>query len=689
MAGTPRASLLAAAGDLARGDRVAAWQTVRSAAAAAPEDGPVQLLASQLSWLLGDDRTALVQSRTAMALGVAGATTLHVNQARDAGWYHEVGAVLERVTDETAGGPAPAGGPTFAQALEQLVRLYVDHHHHSAAAAALDHHSPRAKVGPLLLLQTARVYANQGNDAAARAAIDTALAESTSGPDMLDVAGMLLELGAFAEAEATYRSLLHDSSAMPSALESLARLCLWRDDLDGALAHGAALPVDAPAARRTRAAVRLRCGDASGALPLLDAALADDPRDGEAHLWRAEANLRLGRRDEGCRDADRSLQSGYSFAAVAIRLLAAMPAPRSGLAAAWQRGCAWLNARLGRTTGALRAANDELRGELETLCPDAVEVLGGRSEEALADLLERALHRLAGNRCSPGTWLRDDGRLALVPPTASPRILSRQALELIRVAGVEESFRRLDGLAARFPDSSMPVVHRGELRLWLGDWAEARADLEAAIAIRPQTRWAWYGLTWLDILAGDPERALDTCARGIRVMNRTEGPVALICRGEAYRVLGRLAEAREQLERSNALQPTRVSGWINLALVHAATGDGVAQREAARHVAGVAPSLLSEAAAQLGEESFARVILARPWTTTGSPDEALDRVFRHTLVIMRGNRASGLITYFTADGQLRHVPRHLGVARLDEVADAQAVERIRRALERGLGGAAA
>ncbi len=37
-----------------------------------------------------------------------------------------------------------------------------------------------------------------------------------------------------------------------------------------------------------------------------------------------------------------------------------------------------------------------------------------------------------------------------------------------------------------------------------------------------------------------------------------------------------------------------------------------------------------------------------------------------------------------ADGELRHVPRHLGVARLDAGADMRAVETIQGTLERAL-----
>ena len=663
---SPLAQLRAAAQLTRDGERVAAWQLAQRAAAAAPGDAAVQLLATRLLWVLGDDRGALDASRAALELDRGAAATLRFNQTRDAGWYHEAAAVLERVLAETPpGGASRRGELTFEAALEQLVRLHYDHHHHAAAAAVLDRHLQRAAARPALHLQAARVYHRSGDPAHAAQAIAAALAE-LSPAETPAAAATLLELGEFDRAEALYRGLLDEPGAAGLAREALARFCLWRDDLDGALAHAACLADGDAVARRIRAAVQLRRGDPAGALAPLDALVRDSPHDGEAHLWRAEANLRLGRRDETCRAADRSLQHGYSYAACAVRMLATVPpaVPAASLRGRWHRWRDRLRARLGaRTDGALLHARQELRAELGATCPDADAVLAGESATALADLLERSLATLRGNRTPPGSWARADGSLALVPPSSSPRILSRLALELLRVAPVEESVRALDRLAARFPDSSMPVVHRGELRLWLGDYPTARADLEAAIAIRRQTRWAWYGLAWLDVLEGDPQRGLDTCAHGIAVMDNSEGPVAMIVRGEAYRLLGRLDEAREQLERSNAQHATRVSGWINLALVHGAGGDGAAQRQVVARIARMAPSLLSEAAAQLGAAVFERVILARPWLAAGPPDEALDQVLRQTLVMMRGNRASGLITYFTADGQLRHVPRYLGTPR--------------------------
>ncbi|MFN8643461.1 MAG: tetratricopeptide repeat protein [Candidatus Binatia bacterium] len=457
----------------------------------------------------------------------------------------------------------------------------------------------------------------------------------------LEAAARLLELGDFAAAAALYEGLLRDGAAVAPALEALGRLCLWRGDAAGAVAIAgrldAAAPGD-PVARRLRAAAAMLNGAPAAARALLDGVVADAPRDGEAWLWRAEANLRLGDRAAAIADADRSLRCQFSFAARAVRLLAAL---RPG---DWIHDSTW----------------QELAGELTAICPDAPARLATNTSDDLAELLERALAALRGNRSPHATWVRDDGTLALLPPSSSIRLASRRAMELVRLAPAAVALQRLDALVAAHPSSAMPLVHRGELRLWLGDYAAARADLEGAIAVHRHTRWAWYGLACLDLVAGDPERALATCAEGIRVMNDTEGPVAFLYRGEAYRLLGRLDEARQQLERSCALHQSRLSAWINLALVHAARGDRPAQAEIVRRLARVAPALLAEAAAALGEAELAAIALNGPLAEQPATDlDALDRTLALTLRMMRGNRSSSVVTYFTADGVLRHVPQSL------------------------------
>lgn len=510
----------------------------------------------------------------------------------------------------------------------------------------------------------------------------------------------MLEIGAFDEARVLFESLLDESRLHGSAapvVEALGQLALWTGDTERALRHADELVGSGGdgAAKRIRAAVLVLRGDWRDALPLLDMVVAVDPDDGEAHLWRAEALLRLGDRPSAFAAADRSRRYGYSFAAGAIHLLAALPPTESraiprpdAAAAAAQRPQDPGRAAPAAMDGAVFHAQQELRAELTALVPGAAKLLStGMTVGQLTDMLEHALAVMHGNRTQLGTWVRPDGSLARVPPTDAARMLSREAFELIRVAPADESFRRLDALVERYPHSSMPVVHRGELHLWLGHYAEARADLERAIAIRRQTRWAWYGLAWLDILTGDPERGLATCAEGMAVMTDGEYPPAFACRGEAYRLLGRLDDARAQLERACEITPTRLSAWADLALVLGAVSDHAQQAVAFGRLVRRAPALVSHAARELGEDVFAPVVLAAPFGGDGSaagiPPAMIHRVLEHVLVMMRGNRASSLVTYFTADGRLHHVSRQGGEP-WSPAVEQHAVEKVRTVLRRAL-----
>src|SRR5262249_50060604 len=142
--------------------------------------------------------------------------------------------------------------------------------------------------------------------------------------------------------------------------------------------------------------------------------------------------------------------------------------------------------------------------------------------QAIGRVLERALAALGGNRTTSPTCIAASGtggpRLTRVPVRTAPRHASRRAMQRIRASSDAEGLRGLDEVIHRFPQSALPLCHRGELHLWLGRYAEARADLEAAILRHAATRWAHIGLTALDILEGHPTRALETCAQGIRIM---------------------------------------------------------------------------------------------------------------------------------------------------------------------------
>jgi tetratricopeptide (TPR) repeat protein len=655
---------------VSRGERAEAWADVRRAIDAAPRVGIVHLLASRLFRVLGDYRGALDEARIAAALGTPSAAMQAFECARELGAHHQARDVLESLLSQTAVAAPMASDAQalFDQAVHNLLRLYVDAGHDEAAAVALERYLPRVRRAANISLSAVRIYVRRNEPDKALAVIRDMLADpALSTPVKLEVASYLLELGAFEAARAVYEALLdRDRTALPP-LEALGRLCLWIGDLGGALAFAErirAVDPNAASARRIEAAVAVLQGQPAKALPILDALIPSAPNDGEAYLWRAEAHLRMGNKSAAQRDADRSMYHGYTFAALAIHLLGQLvpgPAPR----AIWQH----------------------LLPELEQLCEDARAVLAdhtcddeGRRVRAprssqpdprgpalvqahgLIALLERSLRAMRGNRTPLATWVRSDGTLLRLRRPKSPRDAARDAMQLIRLASPEETLHVLDGVAACFPDSSMPWVYRGELRLWLGHYAAARDDLERAIAVHRQTRWAWYGLACLDLVAGDPERALATCAEGIRVMDDTEGPVAFLCRGEAYRALARLDDARAQLKRSCELNPTRLSAWVNLALVHGLAGDRTEQREVVRRLSEAAPAFLSEAALELGDDAFRAVVLEarRGGSTAGPPAAVVDGLLQHMLAMMRGNRSSSFITYFTADGQMRHVPQRSG-----------------------------
>ena len=669
---SPLPLLRQAATQIANGERVQAWHDVHLAARAAPDLGLVHVVASRLLFLLGDHEHALDEARVAAQLGTGMATMLCINQAQATGRYHIVTAMLEEVLRSDSASRQQSDDRTrrsdlFDHALQHLLQLYTVNYYDEAAASLLERYLPQARGSASLYLQAARVYEHCGEPAKAESIIQRALTvEPPTTATSLAAAALFLEIGSFDEARRLYEGLVTDDTASSTALEALGRLHLWMNQLDSALACSERLCTADPnstSGRRIGAAVDVLNGVPNIALPLLDAILRDDPHDGEAYLWRAEALLRLGRKEEACTDADRSCDNGFSFAARLVRLLAAME-PRTKVS---------------------RAVLEEFAGKIILVFPDAAAILARGRTDDVAALLERVLAAMAGNRTPLATFVRGDGTLGRLPRSTSVRAASRRAMELIKIASPQETLRHLDELVARYPDSSMPLVHRGELHLWLGRYTDARADLEAAIAVHRQTRWAWYGLACLDLLAGHAEASLAMCAKGIRVMGNTEGAVAFSYRGEAYRLLSRLDEAREQLMRACALHPSRLSAWINLALVHGAAGDRAAQREILRDLRRRAPALLSDAARALGDDVFCVTILAGP--TASGPDVAIiDQLLQQSLAMMRGNRSSSCVTYFTKDGDLRHVPQRHGDTEDAREIESHVLGKLRSILDRAING---
>jgi tetratricopeptide (TPR) repeat protein len=71
-----------------------------------------------------------------------------------------------------------------------------------------------------------------------------------------------------------------------------------------------------------------------------------------------------------------------------------------------------------------------------------------------------------------------------------PEALAAAAVGRFRKAHPERAFSRLGPLSTRFPHAAVVRFHLGFLLIWLGDYAQARTELERAIADGPQTVYA-------------------------------------------------------------------------------------------------------------------------------------------------------------------------------------------------------
>lgn len=236
---------------------------------------------------------------------------------------------------------------------------------------------------------------------------------------------------------------------------------------------------------------------------------------------------------------------------------------------------------------------------------------------------------------------------------ASPRGDARVILDTIRTAAPVDVLAKIDAVQARYPESGLPLAHHGEALTWLGRHEEARVSLERAIAVHRRTRWPYYGLGVLHLVAGRPEEAIESCARGYAAMGNTDTPFEQAVRGEALRMLGRLDEAETKLEIARAANVRRLSTHVNLGLLHAETGNAAALGERFRHVAEHAPALVVAAAADAGVDLWRAEPGLPPWP--GLDDDERTRVLAATLARVHGNRSASCLTWLSDDRIIRTI----------------------------------
>ncbi|KIG12980.1 TPR domain protein, putative component of TonB system [Enhygromyxa salina] len=623
-----RASFLAERGQLAR-----ARADIDAALARGGDNPVIELVAGQLLFVTHDYQRALDQfARAGARPGPAGRRGRQqvISAALALGWKHDVREWLERSIAED---------PDHPSLHAQAVRFYSRGHW---PERALEHARPalaQTPDSPSLWMEVSTLHAALDQREQAIAAAERALELAPVDQRLAytrEAGRVAIDAGRFDLAQAWFAEALLLDPAQTDVHVWLGEIAAWSDQREQAREQAeralALQPECGPALRLLGGlAVATRAWDR--ARELLGRAVAIEHRDYQAHAWLSELHLRTGAHELAHAHLQHATTGadGFLLGAWLLRfLLVASEEPRSDEPVVPNR-------------------TEEFEHALPELVPElAALALRTRARADMIAAVEGALAALRGNRSVHPTHLVE-GELRRLHAGPGCRQRSRSALQLLGVARPAHCLEVFDAVERAYPGSSLPVCHRGELHLWLGNWDAARADLELAIERVTGTRWAYMGLSTLDLLAGQPSQALATNARGVEVMRGTEGPAIHVFRGEALRMLGRIDEAIIELERAVAAHPARVGATINLALAYAAKRDSASLNPLwDRLTIEQAPGLMSDAARERAE-----VIVADGAWRPGV--EVMVRVLERALEMLGGNRSSGLLTYWTKERELRFV----------------------------------
>jgi len=265
--------------------------------------------------------------------------------------------------------------------------------------------------------------------------------------------------------------------------------------------------------------------------------------------------------------------------------------------------------------------------------------------QTLVDELRGALKRMAGNRSTRPTYV-EEGELVPLDVPVHTRFAARQIQDLLVARSPGEVVRLLEELAAERNDEPTIHCHIGEIHLWLGDADRAEAAFTRALRDTPEVRWAYVGACASAMLRGRWDDAIAWCDRGIGAFP-PPGRTMFAYRGEVYRRMGLLDRAEDDLRHMLELTPNRISSWMNLALARHARGDGALLAPTLARLRKRAPGLVDDGCREQGLDAL-----------VDHDDQTVAQLFEHLLGMMRANRSSNFVSYVTAEGQLRFVPRH-------------------------------
>jgi len=415
----------------------------------------------------------------------------------------------------------------------------------------------------------------------------------------------------------------------PASVEArvqLARLLLWHGRFAAARAHAeraAALdPLRCEPARQQVAACLLE-GKFARALALSDAALPRLGQDHEAWTLRGEALRRARRYDEAKAALRRARELcpqnlGAELNEVLVKLARGEPLSRHEI---------------------MTAIGQVPPGLYEDLNISAEEARDGRS---LRRIVERALDALQGNRSWTPTFLwSETGRKRVVRHIRYyPRGCMVQVQARVRFGDYRLVLSQFDAIIRAAPEEGYPHSHRGEVRLWVGQYAGAKKDFSRSRELAPELLWPKVGLVAVALF----QNRLDEAELALAKLDASES-ILLPWSVELHRRRSRHLEALAMAEKLQEPVPFRPHVWMNRALAHVALGQQAAAAELhaafLRHV----PEFCADirAAGRLGSGSGLRTL------------KRLGTFFETGLAAMRGNRSRWMYTYFLPDGQMKTI----------------------------------
>jgi len=495
-----------------------------------------------------------------------------------------------------------------------------------------------------IVLRTARLLKMSGDAQGARTFlrdISPRLPKESSA----DLAHVFAEVGGFGDAESMYRDMLAEDSLSDYAHAQLAHLHLARGDVESA--RGCCNEIKTAGANakmihRVHAICLMLESHWPEAEDALSTYLDDSPQDSEAWFFYAECLLRLGKNDlvnavlkKGGNLTDEGTGS-FTYQCLALltelqmrALLPPAPIPQR------------INIPPALSVG------------LSALFPESSTGLEELSESEVVNLLNQALTALQGSRSPVPTALfpgEDD--LELMPTVTSVRREAKELAWRIAWEPCEDVIEKLKELVTAHPTSPQPHCYLGELFLWLGRIDEGQVHFAQALALNDQAKWSYIGLGAVQILSGNPTKALEILDASIEVTG-SPGPTLYAYRGEAHMMLGNHALAYDDLKTACDAKPERIGAWICLGLNAAKMQDSPTFTRVIKHLQTRAPGLLEEAANALDTSMDL-------WTPADTDDDTASfeetSVLEKALRLMRGNRASAFVTYFTEEGRLRFIP---------------------------------